>query len=224
MSQQQQHMMSGMAGGPVGGPTPQQQQQQQMNAGTPSSGGGGGDGTGMNAIKRLNTAIYDYLLRNGLYDIARAFVNKVDVETESEVKKSPSSRQGGSSSQSQVNGSSALEDGMMEIDELKNKPNDLPTPVQLGDGPFLQDWWCQFWEIHQGYRGKGKQEVMRYIGAQRTAQKARTSMMQGNAAGGVDPSGRMQQYNNMMMQNMAAQGNGMPNDLKRAAMQNRGNM
>lgn len=207
-------MMSGMAGGPVGGPTPQQQQ---MNAGTPSS-GGGGDGSGFNPVKRLNTAIYDYLLRNRAFDIARSFLQKMEVETE--IKKSPNSRQGGQ----QANGS--MDDGMMDIDsaEIKNLPDDLPAPLYMGDGPFLQDWWCQFWELHHGQRGKGKPQVMSYIGAQRQAQKQRTNMMQANAGGAGLQQQQQQQYNNMMMQSMAAQGNGMSGDLKRAAMQNPRNL
>lgn len=202
MSQQQQQMaMGGMTGGPVGGAGPGAQQQPgQMNAGTPSSGADGG----FNSIKRLNTAIYDYLLRAQLYDVARMFVKQVDVELVD--KESPNQRQG------QPNG---IDDGM-DIDQdnnIKARPKDLMAPAPLGDGPFLQDWWCQFWEIFHGHRGKGKTQVMNYIGAQRQAQKARTQMMP--AAGNMDPN--MQRYNNMMMQNMA--GNGMP-DLKRAAMQN----
>ncbi|KAK3066256.1 hypothetical protein LTR53_017473, partial [Teratosphaeriaceae sp. CCFEE 6253] len=167
MSQQQQQMnMAGMAGGPVGGGGgPASQQQQQMNIGTPSSGDGG---SGPNAIKRLNTAIYDYLLRNSMYDVARGFYKQMEIETD--VKKSPSQR-------GQLNG--VADDGMdIDVAEIKNRPEDLPAPLPLGDGPFLQDWWCQFWEIYTCYRGKGgKGQLPNYIGAQRQAQKARTNAM-----------------------------------------------
>ena len=90
----------------------------------------------------------------------------------------------------------------------------------------MQDWWCQFWEIFQGYRGKGaKPQLLNYIGTQRQAQKARTNMM---AAGGMDPAAMQQQMrfaNNGMMPNMNnGAGMGMMNnDLKRTAvMQNLG--
>ncbi|KAK5109319.1 hypothetical protein LTR62_007088 [Meristemomyces frigidus] len=205
-----QHMqMSGMAGGPVGGGAGPQQM---MNAGTPSSGDVGGPHR-VDTIKRLNTAIYDYLLRQNMHEVARAFrATKVEIETDG--KKSPNQR-------AQTNGAGVGDDGM-EVDSVfKDLPDDLPAPAQLGhgEGPFLQDWWCQFWEIYTGYRGNGRQHTLSYIGAQRQAQKARTNMM---AAGGIDPANmqRMQQMNgNMMMQN-GMNALGMPNDLKRTAMQN----
>ncbi|KAK3653351.1 hypothetical protein LTR56_004555 [Elasticomyces elasticus] len=204
MSQQQQQM--NMAGGPVGGGPPSQQPQ----VGTPSS----GDGSGLNAIKRLNTAIYDYLLRNSLYDVARGFVKQMEIEEG--VKKSPTQR-------GQPNGVS--DDGMDvdQVAEIRNRPEDLPLPLQLGDGPFLQDWWCQFWEIYTGYRGKGgRNQVLGYIGQQRSAQKARTNMM---AAGGMDAANmqRMQMNGGMMMQGMNNGVMGMQSDLQRKAMQNRQN-
>ena len=197
MSQQPPMNMAAMAGGPVGGGGGQ-------NIGTPGSITAL---NGLDAVKKLNTAIYDYLLRNQLHEAARSFVNKMDVETDT--KKSPSQRQGGQ----QSNGN--IDDGMdIDSKEIKNLPDDLPPPAQLGDGPFLQDWWCQFWEIYQGNRGKGKQSMMGYVGAQRQAQKARTNMMGNN----MDPASmqNMRGYNMVM-------NNGM-NDLKRQAMQNPRNM
>ncbi|KAK4539743.1 hypothetical protein LTR36_010396 [Oleoguttula mirabilis] len=196
---QQPMSMAGM-GGPVGAP-------QQMNAGTPNSGG-----AAIDSIKRLNTAIYDYLLRNGLYDSARTFVANMEVEIDAD-KKSPNPRGPGQ----QSNGVDA---GMDVDSEIKNRPDDLPAPLHLGNGPFLQDWWCQFWEIFHGNRGKGKQSTLNYIGAQRQAQKARTSMVGG---GNMDPASmqNMRGYNNMMQMN---NGMAMPNDLKRAAMQNQRNL
>ncbi|WPH05033.1 transcriptional activator soma [Acrodontium crateriforme] len=190
MSNQQQMNMGAM-GGPVGGGAAGQ-----MNMGTPNSSGGVSNG---DPLKRLNTAIYDYLLRNSLYDVARLFSKSVDIETDT--KKSPNQRGG------QLNG---LDD--MDIDKaIQDRPDDLPLPQQLGDGPFLQDWWCQFWEIYHGQRSKGKPTTLAYIGAQRQGQKARTNMM-----GPMDPA----QMNNMrgFMPNM---NNGM-NMAK--AMQNSTNM
>lgn len=205
----QPHQMATM-GGPVGGG--HQGQQHPMNAGTPNSGSGP---PAIDAVKRLNTAIYDYLLRNALYDTARSFVNSPHMDVETGVKKSPSSdsRQ----SQQQANGVGGGGDEMeIDNDGIKNRPGDLPAPLQLGDGPFLQDWWCQFWEIFQGYRNKGKQHTLQYIGVQRQAQKARTNAM-------VDPQGAMRQQ----AFNGAGQmigGGGMNGDLKRVAMQNPRNM
>ncbi|TKA68895.1 hypothetical protein B0A55_08398 [Friedmanniomyces simplex] len=211
MSQQQQQQQMNMAGGPLGGGGgPAAQQQAQMSVGTPSN----GDGSGPNAIKRLNTAIYDYLLRNSMYEVARGFLKHMEIETD--IKKSPNQR-------GQPNG--VADDGMdIDVAELKNRPDDLPAPLQLGDGPFLQDWWCQFWEIYTGYRGKGgKSQVLSYIGNQRQAQKARTNMM---AAGGMDAAGmqQMRMNNSMMMQGMNNGAMGIPTDLPRKAVQNRQNM
>lgn len=186
----------GAMGGPVGG-------SQQMNADTPNS------GVQINPIKRLNTAIYDHLLRNNLTDVAKSFSEKVDIEYHA--KKSPGQ---------QANGI----DDSMEVDNVfQNLPDGMDPPVSLGGGLFLQDWWCQFWEMHQGLRapGKLKQSTMVYVAAQRQAQKARTNMM---AGGNMDAASmqNMRVYNNNMMQ----MNNGMnvSNDLKRAAMQNRNNM
>ncbi|KAK4555924.1 hypothetical protein LTR86_007144 [Recurvomyces mirabilis] len=205
--QQQMQQMSGMAGGPVGGGGGPQQQPQMMNAGTPSS----GDGNAISAIKRLNTAIYDHLLRQGMYDVARAFLH-TKVEMELDNKKSPSQR-------GQANG--VGDDGMDVDSAYKDRPDDLPAPAALGEGPFLQDWWCQFWEIYWGYRGRGKEQTQNFIGHQRQLQKARNNMM---ATGGMDAASmqRMQLNGNMMMQG-GMNAMGMQADLKRTAMQNRSN-
>ena len=209
MSQQQQQMnMGGMAGGPVGGGGGPASQQQQVSAGTPSSGDGG---SGVNAIKRLNTAIYDYLLRNGLYEVARGFVTKMDVEIDE--KKSPNQK-------GQPNG--VADDGMdVDVAAIRDRPGDLPAPAQLGDGPFLQDWWCQFWDIYSCRRNKpGKPQLMDYMAQQRQNQKMRTNMM---AVNGMDMQG-MRMPNGVMQHPMSNGMVGMPNDLQRKAMQNRQNM
>lgn len=173
--------------------------------GTPNSGGVGMDPAG--STKRLNTAIYDYLLRLGLYEAARQFVKSVDIDEK--MKDSPNQRGG------QQNG---IDDGMgVEHEGIANRPHDLPAPAQLGDGPFLQDWWCQFWEIYHGHRGKGKQTTLSYIGAQRQMQKARTTTMMD--AGAMNMRGQFS--NGSIMPNV----NGMnPDALKRAAMANRSNL
>lgn len=209
MSQQAQMSM----GGPVGGGQP-------MNIGTPNS---GGLPEPQNYIRRLNTAIYDHLLRNQLFDTARSFYKQVvDIETV-EIKKSPSQRQ---NNQQQANGVDDANAMDLDGNEIRDKPDDLPLPIPLGPAPFLQDWWCQFWELHHEARQKGRRNpaTLTYIGTQRQAQKARNSVM-GNM-GNMDPASmqNLRGYNGMM-QNMGASGMAMPNDLKRAAaMQNMRNM
>ncbi|KAF2859364.1 hypothetical protein K470DRAFT_265358 [Piedraia hortae CBS 480.64] len=112
---------------------------------------------GLDAVKRLNTAIYDHLLHLKLFNVAREFINSgIDVDVD---QKKSSPRKG------TANG---------EID-ANPRPDDLPEPVQLGDGPFLQDWWCQFWEMYQAQRAPNRTNpnMLSYISAQRRMQKQR---------------------------------------------------
>jgi len=199
--------MGGM-GGPVGGAPPLQQQQQQQqpqnqqNAGTPTNGGAVNANDPADTVKRLNTYIYDYFLRNQHYDIARAMHQSSTMEIATQPKQSPNQRQ------NQPNG----------IDDTdSDRPKDLPDPAfQNTEGPFLQDWWFQFWDIYTSRRNQGnsKQSTLGYITAQRTVQKQRANLM-----GGMDPAAMQN------MRNMSMMSNGMmQNDLKKAAMQNAGNM
>lgn len=195
MSQQQQMNMAAM-GGPVGGP--------QMNAGTPSN--SGEPVSQALSIKKLNTAIYDYLLRNQQFDLARQLHSKMEIFSRTEGKPSPNQRG------QQANG---VDDGL-DVDSkdhiIPNKPNDLP-PGDI-EADFLKDWWCQFWEIWHGHR-KPKAagpNTQNYINAQRAAMQGRVNMMNGNGAQ------NMRAYNGIMPG--VNNGVAMPNDLKRAAMQN----
>lgn len=184
-----------MAGGPVGGPP--QQPQQPQNAGTPN----GGAVNEADTVKRLNTYIYDYFLRNQHYDIARAMHQSGTMELFTQMKQSPNQRQG------QPNG----------IDDMdSDRPKDLPEPaLQNTEGPFLQDWWFQFWDIYNSRRNQGgKQATVGYLTAQRATQKQRGSLM-----GGMDPAAMQNMRNMQMMSNGMMQ-----NDLKKAAMQNAGNL
>jgi hypothetical protein len=196
MSQPQQMNMGGM-GGPVGGQ--QQQQPQQQNASTPTSAVNANDPA--DTVKRLNTYIYDYFLRNQHYDIARAMHQSSTMEIFTQPKQSPNQRQ------NQPNGND---------DNDADRPKDLPDPAfQNTEGPFLQDWWFQFWDIYHSRRNQGsKQSTLGYITAQRNGQKQRANLM-----GGMDPAAMQN------MRNMSMMSNGiMQNDLKKAAMQNAGNM
>lgn len=183
MSQQHSMAMGGM-GGPVGGPVAPP-----ANAGTPTNSAAfSPDGI----IKKLNTAIYDYLLCNEKYDVARVFHKAMrdEIEYATEVKQSPNQRQ------NQPNGV----DSNMDVDSkehpgIQKRPSDLPPPHSLSseDSPFLQDWWCQFWELYQGNRQKGKPTTLSYVGTQRQAMKQRAGMVSG-----VDPNGMRPGYNGMM--------------------------
>lgn len=192
MSQQPQMNMPSM-GGPVGGGMAGLQ----MNTGSPS--GQNIDISPQNTIKKLNTAIYDYLLRNGQYEIARSFKDKMPIETRN-------------LKDEQANGLDEALDETRDQGIIK-RPDGLPLPGTLLDGPILQDWWCQFWEIWHAQRGRGqKNGLMQYVSGQRAMQKTRTNMMN-------DPAMNMRQG---YMQ-MGGMNNGMgiagPNDMRKAAMQ-----
>lgn len=180
--------MGGM-GGPVGQP---------VNAGTPTNSATLHSPEAI--IKKLNTHIYEYLLSNGHYDSARAVYK--DLPIEESTKQSPGQRQNGTDSSMDIDSK--------ELAGVQKRPSDLPAPDTMshGDGPFLQDWWCQFWELYQGNRQRGKPTVLGYVGQQRVAQKARTG---GNML--VDPNGIQRGYNMM--------NNGMPGgDMRQAALKN----
>lgn len=183
-------MAMGGMGGPVGGPQP-------VNAGTPTNSAANYSSEAI--MRKLNTHIYEYLLCNGHYDSARAIYK--DLSIEEWTKKSPGQHQNGADSSMDVD-SKELPAG------VQKRPSDLPIPDTMshGDGPFLQDWWCQFWELFHGNRQRGKPTVLGYVGQQRVAQKARTGML-------VDPNGMQRGYSMM--------NNGMPGgDMRQAALKN----
>ena len=192
-------------GGPVGGGGPIVPQ---MNAGTPSNSMASNNPAVL--VKRLNTAIYDYLLRNQLYDIAKSFQAEMAIETKDDMKQSPNQRNG-----LQLNG---VEDGLDDKwdEAILKRPDGLPLPnMGNSEGPFLQDWWCQFWEIFSGHHGRSKNNTtMNYLAAQRAQQNGRMSMMQN-----VNPNAMQQRGMNMM----PGMNNGMA-DMRKQAIQQRGNM
>lgn len=198
MAQPPQMNMAAM-GGPVGGPP----HMVQMNMGTPS-----GSNAHNEMITKLNTAIYDYLLRSEHYDVAKLFLSKGSVETK-DLDNSPSNRPG-----QQPNGM----DDSMDIDAkdpaLSQRPEGLPLANNIAPGPFLQDWWCQFWETFNAHRNRKNAApgLGQYINAQRPQMQQRMGMM--NNLNQNNPNMR---FNNPMMQ---ANGMAMNNDVRRAAMQN----
>lgn len=95
----------------------------------------------------LNTYIYDYFLREGMYDSARTMLNSE--QTINVVKDSPGRQ----------NGNGAGDDPMDtdSKDGLNSKrPDDLPMPnlPVLSDNCFLFEWFCLFWEMLSAQRNK----------------------------------------------------------------------
>lgn len=150
--------MAGMnaIGGPVGG--------------MPMMNNGIGLGASRNAQDTwrmsLNTYIYDYFIKNELYDCARAFLaSDVPINTDSPPKLSPGRRRDGD-----VNG---VDENTMDTDSKEDlhskRPDDLPIPILPPDCPdnsFLFDWWCLFWDIFGAQRKKpkpGDGPAMQYV-------------------------------------------------------------
>jgi hypothetical protein len=104
---------------------------------------------------RLNTYIYDYFLKSGYIDCARALIhNDIPIKTVGPNKTSPGNRR-----DDNING---IDDNAMDTDskdDLAPKwPDDLPRPDLPSDCPanaFLFDWFCLFWDIFQAQRAKG---------------------------------------------------------------------
>ena len=139
------------AGGPVGG---------MMN--------NGGPGTPSNANStdtqrtHLNTCIYDYFLKLGMYDFARMLLkdSKFDIKLlPTGTKPSPGRRKDG-----EMNG---VDGDVMDMDgDIKNDlPDDLPLPhlpAHHGAGQgFLIDWFCVFSDLFSAQRNRNEQSTAR---------------------------------------------------------------
>lgn len=105
----------------------------------------------------LNTYIYEYFIRQGMYDCARSLLSSdqpVNVNKEG-------------AKGSQVNG---VGDDSMDQDtksDLDTKlPEDLPPPKlpMSSDTSFLYEWFCLFWDIYNAQRSKGGNgNIVQYV-------------------------------------------------------------
>ncbi|KAI1495921.1 hypothetical protein F5X99DRAFT_425360 [Biscogniauxia marginata] len=134
-----------MTGGPVSGPIPMMnnalaaQQVQRLDG---------------NNRTNLNTYIYDYFLREGMYDCARAMLNSE--QTLNVIKDSPGRRRDDNGN---VLGNGIGDDPMDtdSKDDIDSKrPSDLPAAnVPSGaDSCFLYEWFCLFWDMLMAQRNK----------------------------------------------------------------------
>ncbi|TVY58290.1 Transcriptional activator somA [Lachnellula cervina] len=164
--------MAGMnaMGGPVGGGMPM------MNNGTAPGGirqpmpVNGGD-----QRSQLNTYIYEYFLRNGMFECARSLLNSDQpINT---LKDSPGRRNEGTDG----------EDGDSKDDMDSKRPDDLPLPNLPKDAPdscFLYEWWCLFWDMFNAQRGKiDGRHVSQYVThtqqQSRSRQEQQVAMLRG---------------------------------------------
>jgi hypothetical protein len=142
------------AGGPVGGVP-------MMNNGSTASRNDGAMNNPDIMINNLNTYIYDYFLKRGYHDCARALVQdeSIKLNTDNNPKSSPGNRRDGD-----VNGMDP--DAMMTDGKDGEKikiPDDLPRPNLPNESAssFLLDWFCLFWEFFWAQRKKGNSNDIR---------------------------------------------------------------
>lgn len=167
-------------------------------------------------VNNLNTYIYDYFLKRGYHDCARALVKdeSIKLNTEPPIKTSPGQRREGEVNG--VDGDAMMTDGK-DGDKLKI-PDDLPRPNLSSEGQqsFLLDWFSLFWEFFWSQRKKGNSaDVRQYL--QHTQNLMRIREQQQNQMFRNQQQmmpGQMGRLNNM-------RGNGMiPANLQKTALQN----
>jgi hypothetical protein len=141
--------MQAMVGGPVGGGG----MPMMSNGMAGGQRGPQGNDTQPNQRSQLNTYIYEYFLRNEMYECARAIIQSeqpINVVNKS----SPGGRADG-------------DDGDIKEDRDSKIPDDLPIPNLPEVNPescFLYEWWCLFWDVFQAQRGKGEgRNVLQYV-------------------------------------------------------------
>lgn len=138
--------MNPMGGGPVGAGIPPMMNNRAAAGARPSTSASNND----NQRQQLNTYIYEYFLRNEMYDCARSLIQSgTPMHT---VKDSP--------------GANGV-DGEVKDESESKKPDDLPMPGIPNECPescFLFEWWCLFWDMFNAQRGKGDTPaVLQYV-------------------------------------------------------------
>jgi len=143
--------MGGMSamGGPVGGGMPM------MNSGSAAN---VRQSMPVNDSQRsqLNTYIYEYFLKNGMYECARSLLNSG--QSMNVIKDSPGRRRDDSGNSMGNGAGDEGIDGDSKDDLDSKRPDDLPEPNLPKECPescFLYEWWCLFWDMFNAQRGKG---------------------------------------------------------------------
>jgi hypothetical protein len=112
----------------------------------------------------LNTYIYEYFIRHGVYDCARALLNS---DQPIHVAKDGGNRRRDENG-NVLNG---MGDESMDVDSKDDidakLPDDLPAPkipLPASETSFLYEWFCLFWDIYQAQRSKAvPQAVGQYV-------------------------------------------------------------
>lgn len=208
-------------GGPVGAPMPMMN-----NGGVVPPGAQRQLQVNENNRTLLNTYIYEYFLRYGMYDAARAILN-----SDSQVKVLKDSPNGRRDENGNLLGNGAGDDPMdtdSKEDMESKRPEDLPAPnvpMPLPDSCFLYEWFCLFWDMFNAQKGKGGSgQVNQYVSHTQQQSRMRQAHQQ-DMLRQMRPEFTQQQYQQQMMRNMqngAAMNLNMKqgNNLPRTAMAN----
>ncbi|PMD65837.1 uncharacterized protein K444DRAFT_624384 [Hyaloscypha bicolor E] len=170
---------------------------------------------------QLNTYIYEYFLRNGMYDCARSLLNSD--QPMNVIKDSPGRRR-------DENGGDEGADGDSKDDIDSKRPADLPDPNLPKECPescFLYEWWCLFWDMFNAQRGKGDgRNVLQYVthtqAQSRMRQEQQQAMLRGIRGDMQLPQGYQQA---MMMRGQAVNNMNLNqnNELRQKAIHNNRN-
>lgn len=113
----------------------------------------------------LNTYIYEYFVRSGMFDCARAVYQE---DPNINVKKDSPGKLRDENGNIIGNG---LGDDAMDTDTKdgldQKRPDDLPAPnvpTPVPDSCFLYEWFCLFWDMFNSQKGKGSSgQVNQYV-------------------------------------------------------------
>ncbi|KAL8827485.1 MAG: hypothetical protein Q9191_003161 [Dirinaria sp. TL-2023a] len=155
---------------------------------------------------RLNSTIYDYFVKSGNFECARALMK-------SEARLNPPLR----AIDGDVNGT----DEDSKDDMGSKRPSDLPPPSDPSPGsPFLLEWFSLFWDVWNAQRKKpsASTQAMSYVQHTQAQTRLRQEQQRQLLQTGM-PNIMPGDYQMMRMQN----GMPMPDNLRAKAMQNRGN-
>jgi hypothetical protein len=139
--------------GPAGGPVQVGGNMMMMNSGSPAQQLGQNQAQLENVKTQLNTYIYEYLLKIGMYDIARQLHQQQDkFKLRLAAKPSPGQRKNG-----EVNG---VDGNAMDMDLKMDIPDDIPRPECPESDPhghgFLFEWFGIFSDMLIAARPQNK--------------------------------------------------------------------
>jgi hypothetical protein len=146
-------------GGPVGAPMPM------MNNGGALSHQGGPRHPQLNETNRtlLNTYIYEYFMRYGMYECARSIYQQ---DPEINVKKDGDRRDENGNPLGNGIGDDPMDTDSKDIHDQK-RPDDLPAPnlpAPMAGSCFLYEWFCLFWDMFNSQKGKGSTvQINQYV-------------------------------------------------------------